>query len=171
MGIDMSSELKESQQAKEDLSKIMTNGMVELSRNLQQLDEQNSVLYQRLETLKSEVRSEQQRFEEVKQLELDDLLQMQDKLRFNFTGSQEYLRTSNERLTAIMREITTDADLVTTFAMFPSKPLDKKVAFVVGLSLMFKVRSKCSLGSGQVGNTDSSYSSPSSYLIFIFVGS
>ena len=49
------------------------------------------------------------------------------------------MQSSAVDLTKLMKDIDDNADVITALALFPLKSVDKKVCFVLGLALLFKV--------------------------------
>jgi len=52
---------------------------------------------------------------------------------------QSRVKNSSQNFQDLFREFDETADPITAMAMFPLKSIDKKIAFVVGLALLFKV--------------------------------
>ena len=138
LNIDMREELS-SMNNKEQMQSILAGGMAELVSNMKELDEQSNALYARLETLQQELAAETTQFEEKKQDELNGLLLEQAKLQSELTKSVKNIKESTDKLENVMSDLEKNADALTAIALFPFKTTDKKVSFVLGLALLFKV--------------------------------
>ena len=78
-------------------------------------------------------------FEKKKKDDFEELLQTQQLFQKDYENSQVKVRQSAEDLRRLVSEYEENADLITALAMFPLKSVDKKIAFVLGLALFFKV--------------------------------
>jgi SMC interacting uncharacterized protein involved in chromosome segregation len=106
---------------------------------MEELDKQSAELYQRLENLQEELKRETSEFEEVKQMELGELLQMQNKFKVDFDKSTSMVQSKALDAKSLMDDLENNADFITALAMFPLKSNDKKIAFVCGLTLLLKI--------------------------------
>mmetsp|Transcript_24128 Transcript_24128/g.33156 ORF Transcript_24128/g.33156 Transcript_24128/m.33156 type:complete len:425 (+) Transcript_24128:234-1508(+) len=139
MGIDVSQEVAQSGTVKKEMQSIMQANIAELSTNMKQLDEESNMLFEKLNNLRTDLVEETIQFEEKKQDELDDLLFRQSQMKVEYSSSQVYLKESTDRLQKVMEDVTENADVITSLALFPIKSIDQKLAFVVGLSVLLKV--------------------------------
>eukprot|EP01036_Dinobryon_divergens_P030514 gene30514-39768_t len=139
MGINVTDDLTQSEESKKDIQAIMQLNLKEVASNLKQLDEESAQLFERLGNLRTELQQETVEFEEKKQEELDELLLRQSQMKVEYSASQAYLQESTDKLQRIMADVTENADIITSLALFPIKTTDQKLAFVAGLSLLFKV--------------------------------
>ena len=139
LGIDMKSELQNNPQTMGDIQNLMAVNMADLAKNMEELDKESAVLFDQLGSLEADLRKETAAFDEQKQLELGELLQSQNQLQEEFTRSSAKVQVSTAQLEKMMKTLEEDADVMTALALFPIKTVDKKIAFIVGLALVFKV--------------------------------
>jgi len=139
MGIDMRSELMGSPQSMKDVQGIMANNMAELARNMEELDKESSVLYAQLGNLEADLRQETSNFDQAKSYELEGLLASQNTLQSDLAESRSKLEVSTNQMKNMMSDLEDRADALTALALFSVKSVDKKIAFIVGLALLFKV--------------------------------
>ena len=139
MGIDVRSELVGNGKAQQDLQAIMTSSMAELATNMAALDEQSQQLYQKLGNLEEELRKDSEAFDRQKSSELEELLGRQTSLQKDIDYSRDRVQATSQQLEKLMSDLDEKADVLTSLALFPIKSTDKKVAFVFGLALLFKV--------------------------------
>jgi hypothetical protein len=92
-----------------------------------------------LTNLEADLRRETEEFDEKKQLELSDLLDDQNRLRKELAVSQEKMSENSGKLDELMATYEREADVITALALFPLKSGDKRIAFIIGLALVFKV--------------------------------
>ena len=139
LGIDMKAELQNSPQSMGEIQGLMVANMADLAKNMEELDKESQVLYDQLGSLEADLRRETAAFDEQKQMELGELLESQNQLQDEFSKSKAKLQVSTAQLEGMMKSLEEDADALTALALFPIKPVDKKIAFIVGLALVFKV--------------------------------
>ena len=139
MGIDVRSELVGSGKAQQDLQAIMTSSMAELATNMAALDEQSQQLYQKLGNLEEELRKDSEAFDRQKSSELEELLGRQTLLQNDIDFSRDRVQATSQQLEKLMSDLDEKADALTSLALFPIKSTDRKIAFVFGLALLFKV--------------------------------
>jgi len=141
LGIDMKEELagRGGGETPAEMQKIVGRNMAELMENMKSLDEENTKLYEKLNRLQEDLQSETQDFEEKKEYELEQLLAMQEKFQADFEQSSSQVRMSSEDLARTLAKLEQTGDVMTALAMFPVKNMGQKVAFVLGLALLFKV--------------------------------
>lgn len=138
LNIDIKSELSTSQ-SKQQLQAIIANGMAELSINMKQLDDESLLLSNKLEILQQELMDETRVFDEKKKEELESLLEQQSLYNKDFYESVKSVSEKTNKLENIITSMETDGDAITQIALFPLKSNGKKAAFIIGLSLLFKV--------------------------------
>ena len=135
----MKSELQNNPQTMGDIQSLMAANMADLAKNMEELDKESLALFEQLGTLEADLRKETAAFDEQKQMELGELLQSQNQMQDDFAKSRVKVQASTEQLENMMKTLEEDADALTCMALFPVKSVDKKVAFIVGLALVFKV--------------------------------
>jgi hypothetical protein len=113
--------------------------MAELATNMAALDEQSQQLYQKLGNLEEELRKDSEAFDRQKSSELEELLGRQTSLQKDIDYSRDRVQATSQQLEKLMSDLDEKADVLTSLALFPIKSTDKKVAFVFGLALLFKV--------------------------------
>lgn len=138
LGIDIKSELT-SPNNKMEMQAILASSMAELASNMAELDEKSKELYAQLDTLQADLQRETSDFEEKKQEELEVLLEKQSKYTRDFTKSAINLQAKTDDMERLLKDMDENGDYITALALFPLKPNDKKVAFIIGLALAFKV--------------------------------
>ena len=121
------------------LGEIVSTSMEELVRCMDDLDVQSAQLYSKLNMLDAELRRDTEEFEEEKMMELNELLAMQRKFQKDLDKSQMMAQNSAFDMTEALRKFEESGDFTTTLALFPFKSVDKKLCFVLGLSLLLKV--------------------------------
>eukprot|EP01039_Chlorochromonas_danica_P010351 gene10351-11459_t len=129
---------------KADLQAILAESALELSQQVHGLAVQQEALLEQLLTspppppTTTTTTPEVLAFEKEKQEELDELLARQQVMQKDYLQSRETLKASTDRLLQVMKEVTTEADVLTSLALFPVRQWQEKVAFVVGLALLLK---------------------------------
>lgn len=138
LGIDVKAELSDAQ-TKGQMQTILASSMAELAQNMKELDERSTQEFEKLSRLQEELARETQALEERKQDELAKILAEQTVFQRELKSSALNVQASQEQLEKLMSDLENNADVMTALALFPVKPISKKVAFVVGLSLVLKV--------------------------------
>ena len=113
--------------------------MEELAQSMEDLDDESAQLYTKLGILETELNKETEEFEEEKKIELNELLLLQRKFKEDFDKSQVMVQNSAFDMKKILQGYEESGDFITALALFPFKSLDKKVCFVLGLALLFKI--------------------------------
>ena len=113
--------------------------MEELIQSMDHLEIQSSQLYSKLHALEIDLKRGTEEFEEEKKMELNELLAMQKKFQGDLDKSQVMAQNSAFDMTEVLREFEESRDMMTAIALFPFKSVDKKVCFVLGLSLFLKI--------------------------------
>lgn len=117
----------------------MQSSVAELAENMKELDLKSAELYEKLSNLEKELQMETEIYDEVKQMELSELLNDQNRLQQELSVSQQSMKENAFKLEEIMGKFEREADVLTALALFPLKSQDKKIAFIVGLALVFKI--------------------------------
>lgn len=138
LDIDITKELN-SPTTKRDLQAILATSMSELATNMRELDEKSKELYGQLDTVRQDLLNATATFDEQKSEELDKILFEQAKLQQELAITAAAVKDKTENLSNILGDYEANGDAVTQLALFPLKKLPQKVAFVIGLSLLFKV--------------------------------
>lgn len=98
LGIDMTKELENDPQASSKMKAIVASSMQELAKNMEDLDKQSVELYEKLGNLQEELVNETTQFEEAKQMELGELLQMQNKFKTDFEKSSDMVQNRSNSI-------------------------------------------------------------------------
>ena len=112
--------------------------MEELAQSMEDLDDESAQLYTKLGILETELKKETEEFEEEKKIELNELLSLQRKFKEDFDKSPVMVRNSAFDMKKSFRD-TRKVGFHNCLALFPFKSFDKKVCFVLGLALLFKI--------------------------------
>lgn len=121
------------------MQNIIGIGMSELTAGLAEVDEQSQILYNQLENIQIDLKNETENFQTTKQMELDMFMNSQRLFQNEVVKSQKQMRNSTDTLQNLLVKLENEADLLSAIALFPLKTIDKKIAFVFGLTLFFKV--------------------------------
>jgi len=138
MGINVT-ELFQNDNNTNEMKQILSTSMSELMTHMKDLDIESEKLYEKLNHLSNELKQETQNFEDDKNYELEQLLQIQNKFRDEYTKSSNQMQISSEELGKVLAEFEQTGDIITNLAMFPIKNNGQKIAFILGLALLFKV--------------------------------
>ena len=138
MDIDITKEL-ENPSTKKDLQAILATSMSELATNMKELDEKSKELYGQLDNVRQDLLTATTAYDEEKSEELDKILFEQAKLQQELAITAAAVKDKTENLSNILNDYEANGDAVTQLALFPLKKLPQKIAFVIGLSLLFKV--------------------------------
>ena len=121
------------------MQSIIGSDMAELTAGLAEVDEQSQILYNQLENIQIDLKNDTETFQATKQMELDMFMNSQRMFQNEVIQSQKRMRNSTETLKNLLTKLDDEADVLDAIALFPLKSIDKKIAFVLGLALFFKV--------------------------------
>lgn len=139
LDIDIQNEIVTDKNTTLRLEEIVATSMEELIQSMDHLEIQSSQLYSKLHALEIDLKRGTEEFEEEKKMELNELLAMQKKFQGDLDKSQVMAQNSAFDMTEVLREFEESRDMMTAIALFPFKSVDKKVCFVLGLSLFLKI--------------------------------
>lgn len=138
LGINVQSELTDVN-SQNDMQSILSSTMSELNANMKEIDTTNRLLYEKLANLQSDLAAETIVFESGKSEEWETLLATQAMMSTQLQTSKKTLELSAADLQALVAEYEDTVGGSTSIALFPKKSVQKKVAFVGALALLFKV--------------------------------
>lgn len=92
---------------------LVAQSMAELMSSMEQLDDESQKLQDKLMNLETQLRQESEIFDEMKQVELDELLKVQDSFKNDLKLSEQNLKESTEKLEKLMWDLENNADVLT----------------------------------------------------------